>query len=221
MTSQWRDAMLACVLVIGGAATPACSRDDHRCSESNATGTPVDPRLMAFLSRARAAHHLADLKEDGEPAAAVVALVSIVDGPIPGRVGAPAAEAREVIADTQARIAELQSRLRQFDAALGRIDTALGWVPEVSYFRGHLFETRGLVEQRRGDDLARLGRASEAQAAKSRALIAFEQAMQIQADVIRQTPPDRSVPTPSTMVSPNDSSVPVLPKQSTTPGADR
>jgi len=93
-------------------------------------------------------------------------------------------KAREVIADTQARIADLQSRLMQFDAALRRIDAALGWMPEVSYFRGHLFETRGLVEQRLSSELAKRGDTAEAQAAKSRALVAFETAMQIQADVI-------------------------------------
>jgi tetratricopeptide (TPR) repeat protein len=105
-------------------------------------------------------------------------------------------EAREVMADTQARIADIQSRVAEFDAALARLEKALNWVNEVSYFRGHLFETRGLVEQRRAEALAKQGLNAEAQAAKTRALSAFETAMQIQAEVIRQTPPEASASAP-------------------------
>jgi hypothetical protein len=220
MTRRRLCAIFASVVVLCGAMSLSCSRSDHACSDGNVEGTPIDPSLMAFLSRARSAHHLADLKEDNEPEAAIAAMVSVVEGPIPNRSGEQPAEAREVIADTQARIADLQSRLMQFDAALRRIDAALGWMTEVSYFRGHLFETRGLVEQRSSDELAKRGDTAAAQAAKSRALVAFETAMQIQAEVIRQTPPDPSV-LPAQVAPAAHPSVPVSPMESTTAGAVR
>ena len=44
----------------------ACARREsepvQRCAEVDA-GSPVDPLLLAFLSRARSAHHLADAHE--------------------------------------------------------------------------------------------------------------------------------------------------------------
>jgi hypothetical protein len=194
MISKRRRAQNWCWVVVLSATCASCSLRDRTCSESGNAGAPIDPDLMAFLSRARAAHHLADLREDTEPLAAAAALVAVVDGPIPGRDHARPAEAREVLADTQARIADLQSRNSEFDTALEHIESGLRLVPEVSYFRGHLFETRGLVEQRRSDYLTQRSEREAAQAAKIRALEAFEIAMQIQAEVIHKTPrePDAS-----------------------------
>lgn len=166
----------------------SCSRQPCSCSDERDQAAPVDPALIAFLSRARAAHHLADLREDGEPSQAVAALVGVVTGPVPQTAGTVPPEAREVIADTQARIADLQSRQKQFEDALKRIASALEQVPEVSYFRGHLFEVRGLVEQRQASELLRLGQREQAEKANTRALQAFEMAMQVQAEVIRNTP---------------------------------
>jgi hypothetical protein len=193
-----RTRWMICTLLLCGPTVTACHRNgpcscppDDKTNESKA-GPPIDAALVAFLSRARSAHHLADLREAEEPAAAVAALLSVTEGPIPGSVEAPPPEAREVIADTQARIADVQSRLLQFDAALTRLDSALHWVPDISYFRGHLFETRGLVEQRRAEHLLEQGNEVEARAAKSRAIAAFETSMQIQSQVIQ-----RAADTPS------------------------
>jgi hypothetical protein len=57
-------------------------------------------------------------------------------------------------------------------------------VPTPTYFRGHLFEVRGLVEERNAARLERAGDAAQAAQAKARALEAFEAAMKIQAEVI-------------------------------------
>ena len=57
---------------------------------------------------------------------------------------------------------------------------------ERTYFRGHLFEVEGLVEERRAGRLARDGDAAGADAARQRALVAFEQAMAIQGEVIQR-----------------------------------
>jgi hypothetical protein len=143
---------------------------------------------MAFLSRARAAHHEADLHEDSAEAS-LRPLLELVKGPIPGQPGKPPAEVREVLADTAARIADLESTLERFEGAIQRVDEALPLVTNASYFRGHLFETRGLVEQRWATFLEKQGNIEKAKVVKARALQSFETAMEIQAAVIRATEP--------------------------------
>ncbi|HEY3234187.1 MAG TPA: hypothetical protein VGJ84_05695 [Polyangiaceae bacterium] len=150
-------------------------------------GAPVDAVLLAFLSRARSAHHLADgLERDKkfEPARAV--LLELVTGARPGRLQP---EVREVIADTFARLADLSSRLGKFDEADRQVKAGLELVPETTYFQGHLWEVRGVVEERRAEALRGAGDAQAAQAAAQRALYAFEKAMNIQAEVIKRALP--------------------------------
>jgi hypothetical protein len=53
-----------------------------------------------------------------------------------------------------------------------------------------LFEVRGLVEERHGKQLKDSGASVEAEAAKKRALDAFEKSMTIQAEVIQKAVPD-------------------------------
>jgi tetratricopeptide (TPR) repeat protein len=179
------------VLVLVTGATIGCASKNRQCNESETLA--VDPTLMAFLSRARAAHHEADLHEN-DLERCIRSLQQLVDGPIPGLEAQRPVEAREVLADTHARIAELESKLGRFDSARNRIDKALLLVPDVSYFRGHLFETRGLVEQRWAEALSLQGRTEDAKNAKARALEAFETAMTVQADVIRAAKPQRHTP---------------------------
>jgi tetratricopeptide (TPR) repeat protein len=139
---------------------------------------------MSFISSARSAHHLADGREEkGDLPGAEAALVALLDGPLPPKRDAP--EVREVLADTRSRLADFKSRRGDFDAALGDVEKGLGLVPEQSYFRGHLFETRGLVEERRTKALAAAGDQTGAEKAKERALAAFEEAMRIQQGVIK------------------------------------
>ncbi len=161
-----------------------CSRADRSCG-AEAAGAPVDPALLAFLSRARAAHHLADAQEEQHPRQALTTLRAVLDGPLPGRPETRPAEVLEVLADTSARVADLQSQAQDYDAAVRSITKALPWVPEPSYFRGHLFEVLGIVEERRARALTQSGNAPAAEEAKNRALSAFEQSMSIQAEVIR------------------------------------
>lgn len=216
-----RGAMLLVLALSTAVVAEACGRRDVPGSDAEAQGVPIDPALMAFLSRARAAHHLADLREESEPQVAIQSLVSATDGPLPGPPGSPPAEAREVIADAAARIAELQSRLGQFDAALARLDAGLRWVPEVSYFRGRLFETRGIVEQRRAEELRKHGNDAAADIARAKAIAAFEASMQIQADVIRRTPAETSLKPTAEATARQLSNDVVAPEPSTTRGTDR
>jgi hypothetical protein len=152
----------------------------------------VDTTLLAFLSRARAAHHAADRAEQaGDLTRARRTLGELTQGPRPGGKATPI-EVREVLADTRARLADLASRDKDFSAADTELRAGLELVPENSYFRGHLFEVSGLVDERRARELAARGDAEGAKAANLRALESLEQAMTIQAEVIQKSVDTRS-----------------------------
>jgi len=153
-------------------------------SASAEAGPPIDPPLLAFLSRARSAHHRADaFEEQGHLGRAIVELMRVIDGPLP-RPNDPYPETREVLADTHARLADLRSRQGQFEEALSDIQAGLGLAAEPTYFRGHLFEVKGLVEERRSQALREAGDDAGSERARQHALEAFDQAMTIQAKVI-------------------------------------
>ncbi len=183
--------LCAVVLVPLGLLT-ACSKGEAPAPAASACpdlpGAPVvDPALLAFLSRARAAHHMADRHEEAkELPAAVAALDKLLAGPKPGGE-APLPEVREVLADTHARLADLESQLGQFEAADGHVALGLKGATEPSYFQGHLYEVRGLLEERRAKVLRERGDEVGAEKASRAAITAFEQAMQIQARVIEGT----------------------------------
>jgi tetratricopeptide (TPR) repeat protein len=164
------------------------------CSCAPAAVAVVDPSLMAFLSKARAVHHQADLGEKaGEIRRAIAALEQLTTGPVPGADN-PGPEVREVMADTYARLAELRSGLGDFDAALGDVQRGLGLALDPTHFRGRLMEVRGLVEERHAKGLEDKGDAKGALEAKDRALAAYEQAVEIQDEVIARTLGDAGAP---------------------------
>jgi hypothetical protein len=142
----------------------------------------VDPALVAFLSKARAAHHRADLAErvDDVPTA-IETVASIVSGPRPQATP----EVLEVLADAHARLADLRSRRGDLDGADREVDAGLALATAVTHFRGHLFEMRGVVAERRADDLTARGDAAGAAAARERAIHAYEEAIDVQDEVIR------------------------------------
>jgi hypothetical protein len=182
----------------------ACSKPEappaERCAPADA-GTPIDPLLLAFLSRARAAHHVADNQESsGDLAAAVVPLASLVAGPLPRAGGAQLApEVREVLADTRARLADLRSRLGDFEAALADAHAGLEQAREPNYFQGHLLETEGLVEERHAKALD-ASDPSAAAATRKRAISLLERAMSVQSGVLesaRDGSPANDIPAAS------------------------
>jgi hypothetical protein len=180
--------MRARVLLLVALALVGCqkSRPDA-CAEGE---RPVGPALLAFLSRSRAAHHRADAREEkNDLAGAETELGAILSGPKPPCPSA--AEVREVVADTRARLADLRSRRGDFAAAVADVTQGLELVPEQSYFRGHLVEVRGLVEERHAKALAAAGDSAGARAAEERAMAAFQEAMQIQSAVIERATPER------------------------------
>jgi len=153
------------------------------CAKQVGSSDAVDDVLLAYLSNARSFHHEADMAEDGgDPQKAVAALERLLAKPEPRK----APEIDEVVADTHARVAELKSRLGQFDAAAKHVDDGLLRATSTSYFRGHLFEVRGLIEERRAKDLAAKGDTAGAAAAKERAMKAYEEAIAVQDEVIKK-----------------------------------
>lgn len=183
--------LLWIALGVGSAGlTVACAEGETQpapASDCAAGRAVVDPALLAFLSKAKAVHHQADIaEEEGDLAAAVEALAQLVAGPVAGG-DEPPPEAREVLADTLARMAELDSRRGRFDLAKGHIDRGLELAVERTHFRGRLMEVRGVVEQRLHDQLTERGDESAAQAAKERAIEAFQEAIAIQDEVIQRS----------------------------------
>jgi hypothetical protein len=150
---------------------------------------PVDPILLAFLSRARSAHHLADdLEGGGDLAASAAPLERLVAGPVPRVSSAELGpEVREVLADTYARLADLHSRQGVFERALQDIQLGLSHAREPNYFRGHLLETEGLVEERHAKALE-TSDPPRATAIRKRAIGLLEQAMDVQSGVIERAP---------------------------------
>lgn len=186
---------LALWLQLGLVIMTSCARSSNdepapppvACPEVD-VGTPVDPALVAFLGKARAAHHTADILEGRKDLdGAIGALSELVSsaGALPGRP-----EAREVIADTHARLADLKSQLERFDEAQNDVKAGMDLAKETTYFRGHLFEMRGLIEERRAKELRGRGLEAKAKEAETLALEAFEQSMQIQQQVIERALPD-------------------------------
>lgn len=146
-------------------------------------GEPIDEVLLAYLSTARSLHHEADLAEDaGDIKSAIAALDRLLAKPEPRK----APEIDEVVADTHARLADLRSKSGDFQLATKHVDQGLGRAPNVSYFRGHLLEVRGLVEERLAKDLTAKGDAPGAAAARDRAMKAYEEAIAIQDEVIKK-----------------------------------
>lgn len=179
--------VLAAALCLGGCA-------QERAQDCGPTERVVDPVLLAFLSQARSAHHVADRREaESDVAAALRALQAVTDGPKPP---GDAPEVGEVLADTRARMADLLSRAGRFDQADREIEAGLASAREPNYFRGHLFEVRGLVEERREKALRGKARGPEADQARQRSLAAYEEAMKIQAEVIRKAAPAASTTPP-------------------------
>ncbi len=199
---------LALALGLGGCSEQSgrLSRDNERvATSSSAQGRrPVDTDIVAFLSKARAAHHAADLAEaKGDLELAVEHVKRIPNGPAP----AISPEVKEVLADAYARLADLESRLGRFDEAAKDVDQGLAWAREITHFRGHLFEMRGVVEERRMKALEAKGDKAGAEKARLAAIAAFETAIEVQDQVIMNMLPDAPASgTPSAVPPPPEDS---------------
>ncbi len=160
-----------------------------------ASVAPIDRALLAFLSKAKAAHHQADLAQDnGDQSGAIAALHVLVEGPRPGGER-PAIEIREVMADSRARMAGFLSAKAKHDAAEGQLRRGLAELPERNLYRGRLMEMLGVVEEARYRAFKAAGEHDKATRAKVRAVRAFDAAIAIQDEVIRRLlPPLQTAP---------------------------
>ena len=178
---------IALTLVAAFGVVPACSRHDGGADD----GTPVDTEIMAFLSEARALHHEANMKEEGGDLAGAVSAIErlvVARRPHPERKGALAPpEIEEVLADAYARLAELRLKKGELDPAAGAVKSGLEHVAEATYFRGHLVEVQGLVEEARAAQLADAGNAAEASKAREHAIQLLEEVVKIQDQVIQRS----------------------------------
>jgi hypothetical protein len=150
-------------------------------------GAAIESDIVAYLSEARALHHEANLKEDASDVpGAVAALERLVHAKRP-REGTRIPEVEEVLADTFARLAEL--RLRGKDTAGARADVRAGLehAREETYFRGHLLEVSGIVDETLAADLAAAGKTAEAAEVRARALGVLEEAVSVQQEVIARS----------------------------------
>jgi tetratricopeptide (TPR) repeat protein len=162
---------------------------DKHAATSEATaqvdsGPVLDIEVMAFLSEARALHHEANIREDeGDLAAALAAMDRLTRAKRP-HDGQKIPEVEEVLADAWARSAELQLKKRDLDGAKKAVGEGLAHAPEPTYFRGHLLEVEGIVEEAAAAEYADAGKKDDAQKARQRAITLLREAVAVQEQVI-------------------------------------
>jgi hypothetical protein len=152
--------------------------------QSNDAGPAVDVDVMAFLSEARALHHDANVREQMDDVNGAIAALDRLTHARRPHEGTLVPEVEEVLADTHARIAELRLRSGDLDGASKDIKAGMTHAPEPTYFRGHLLEVDGIIEEARAASLADAGKKDDAQKARSRALELLHEAVLVQEKVI-------------------------------------
>ena len=164
----------------------ACSKTDAVVARAPIdAGTPIDLDVMAFLSEARALHHDANLREaSNDDKGAIISLQKLTAAarPHPDKT---IPEVEEVLADTYARTAEIRLRDGDLDGAARDVHEGTTHAQADSYFRGHLLEVGGIIEEARAATLTDAGKTADADAAKKRALAFLHDAVEIQDKVIR------------------------------------
>ena len=185
-------AFAALLATLAPFALTACSKAQDAgtastCVAGDAAATPIDTDVMAFLSAARARHHEANLKEDaGDLSGAVDAMQQLVTMKTP-HAGSIVVEVEEVLADAHARLAELRLKTKDVDGASRDATRGLGHASEPTYFRGHLLEVLGIVEEERAKQLELSGKADDAKQARARAIQLFHEVVGIQSQVIERS----------------------------------
>ena len=175
------------VVSVAALALVACSKAPVSSEPREDGGLPLDTEVMAYLSEARALHHQANLREDARDLPGAIAPLERLAKARRPHKGATIPEVEEVLADTLAREAEL--RLRSGDIAGAETDVRAGLThaPDPTYFRGHLLEISGVIDETVASTLADAGKTAEAEQARTRARDTLNQAVSIQEQVLAHT----------------------------------
>lgn len=178
-----RRALLAALLVAASLGlTAGCNATHDTLAGGDAAVVDVD--LLAFLSMARARHHEANLDESGgDLDGAIQALSMLVAAPRP-HPDEKVPEVEEVLADTYARMADLRLRKGDVEGASKDVQSGLEHASSPTYFRGHLLEVGGIVEETRTAEFADAGKSDEAARSKAHAKELLREAVDIQEHVI-------------------------------------
>jgi hypothetical protein len=173
-------ALFGALALFVAVAIGACRANSGAIAGDDA-GTPIDTDVMAFLSAARALHHQANVEEDANDIpGAIDSMQRLVTLPQPRT----APEIEEVLADAYARLAELRIKNKEIDQAGTDVESGLAHAKEPTYFRGHLLEVEGMVEEERAKLLEAAGKKDEAKASRTKAIKLFDEVVQIQMKVI-------------------------------------
>jgi tetratricopeptide (TPR) repeat protein len=176
-------ALALATTVLAAGVLSRCSRPDTAGLQGDDAAV-VDTELLAFLSLARAHHHEANvLEESGDLPGAIAALRKITVAPKP-HPGERLPEVEEVLADAYARMAELELRAKDSAGARRDVEAGLVHAPDPTYFRGHLLEVYGIVEEGRAAELRDAGDDAEAERARQHALVLLRDAVKVQEGVI-------------------------------------
>jgi tetratricopeptide (TPR) repeat protein len=152
----------------------------------------IDNDVMAYLSLARSLHHQANLSEDDRDVSGAIApLEHLVHVPKPHE-GTQVPEVEEVLADTYARMAELRLRTNDLAAAEADVREGLAHAPDPTYFRGHLLEVLGVIDEARASSLADAGQIAQAEEARKKARELLKQAVSVQEEVLAHATLDAS-----------------------------
>lgn len=178
-----RVAGLSLLVLVVSFGLAGCSEQQEPPVPDTLPSSVVNQPLYAFVSKARSAHHQADLAEQsGDRKQAIKSMGTITQGARPKLTP----EVVEVLADAYARSGDLWAKEGDFDAGVREVDAGLALATTPTHFRGHLFEVKGLIEERRSQALRAKGQEAEADAAKERAIEAFQKAIEIQEQVIER-----------------------------------
>jgi hypothetical protein len=182
--------LFLCALALAAVLGCAKSRAPISVEPREDGGTPIDTDVMAYLSLARSLHHEANLSEDARDVpGAILPLEHLVRAPKPHE-GTKVPEVEEVLADTYARMAELRLRTSDLTAAEADIREGLTHAPDPTYFRGHLLEVMGIIDEARASTLADAGQGALAEQARSKARELLKQAVAVQEEVLAHATAD-------------------------------
>jgi tetratricopeptide (TPR) repeat protein len=187
---RWELASFALALVVSAGAIH-CAKQEAAPAQGSAAhaqdaGAPFDIEVMAFLSQARALHHQANIQEDsGDLPGAIAAMERLTHAKLP-HPGRKVPEVEEVLADAFARLAELRLRANDVAGADGAVREGLAHAPDATYFRGHLLEVQGILEETRAATLADAGKNDEAAKARAKAIALLQEAVRVQEQVVER-----------------------------------